>query len=39
MVWVDRNEANLLHASSAGKRYKIRYDDDAQHDHSPLLLL
>jgi len=40
MVWIDRNGVNVPHASVAGTRYKkISDDDDAQHDHYPLLLL
>ena len=39
MFQLDRNGANLLHASQAGRGTKISYDDDAQHDHHLLLLL
>ena len=40
MFQVDRNGANLLHASNAGRGQKIRYDDDAQLElHTSLLLL
>jgi hypothetical protein len=38
MVWIDRNGANLPHASLAGSGTKY-YDDDAKHDHHTLLLL
>jgi len=44
MVWLDRNGANLLHASLAGSgkdsiQLTATYDDDAQHDPTDVLLL
>jgi hypothetical protein len=39
MVWIDRNGANLPHASLAGSGTKYSYDDDAKRDHHTLLLL
>jgi len=40
MFQEDRNGANLLHASQAGRGPKISHDDDAQYElHIPLLLL
>ena len=41
MVWLDRNQANLLDASVASRRHRdFNDDDDAQLDlHAQLLLL